>query len=135
MVWFNLVLWHIKFKCQTVLFDPYIGPRVKVDLGAMAVKRYFPFPKAPALLNHRIRLTCITKVPFHDPSGNIYIQTDGISIELPLGPTISEFYMSHIENEIFTQPKIYVRYVEDIFIVTQSYDEINKLKLEKKTPY
>ena len=50
----------------------------------------------------------------------------------PLSPTISEFYMSHIENKIFettiTKPKIYVRYVDNIFIATHSYDEINKLK-------
>ena len=59
-------------------------------------------------------------------------------MELPLGPTISEFYMSYIENKIFkttiTKPKIYVSYVDDIFIATHSYNEINKLEqtLEKK---
>ena len=46
--------------------------------------------------------------------------------------------MSHIESKIFktiiTKPKIYIRYVDDIFIATYSYDEISKLKqtLEKK---
>ena len=59
----------------------------------------------------------------------------------PLGPTISVFYISHIKNKIFktiiTKSKIYVRYVDDIFIATHSYDEINKLKqtLEKKNTY
>ena len=39
-----------------VLFNPYIGPyqvlphRDRVDLGAMAMKGYCEFPKAPALL-------------------------------------------------------------------------------------
>ena len=57
----------------------------------------------------------------------------------PLRPTISEFYMSHIKNKMFktitTNPKIFVFYVDDIFIATHSYDEINKLKqtLGKKT--
>ena len=36
----------------------------------------------------------------------------------PLGPTISKFYMSYIENKIFktiiTKPKIYVCYLDDI---------------------
>ena len=55
----------------------------------------------------------------------------------PLGPTISEFYMSHIENKIFktiiTKPKIYNHYIDKIFIATHSYSKINKLKqtLEK----
>ena len=57
-------------------------------------------------------------------------------MELPLGSTISEFYMSHIENKIFktiiTRPKIYVHYVDDIFITTYSYDKIKlKQTLEK----
>ena len=47
---------------------------------------------------------------------------------LPLGPIVSEIYMSHTENNIFktiiTKPKIYVCYVDDIFIATHSYDEI-----------
>ena len=48
----------------------------------------------------------------------------------PFGPTISEFYVSHIKNKIFktiTKPKIYVRY-ENIFITTHSYNEINSKK-------
>ena len=57
----------------------------------------------------------------------------------PLGPTIFEFYMSQIENTIFKttiiKSKIYLRYVDSIFIATYSYDEINKLKqtLEKNS--
>ena len=53
---------------------------------------------------------------------------DGIS---PFGPTVSEFYMSLNENKIFktiiTESKIYVLFVDDVFIATYSYDEINKL--------
>ena len=44
-----------EFKCQTVLFDPLIGPhqvlplRARVDLGAIAMKGYSAFSKAQAL--------------------------------------------------------------------------------------
>ena len=71
------------------------------------------------------------KVPFYDPSGNISIQIDGISMGSPLGPTILEFYMFHIENKIFktiTKPNLYICYGDNIFIATHSYNEI-KLKL------
>ena len=40
-----------QFKCQTVLFDPKIGPYlvlllwVRVDQGVMAMKEYSAFPK------------------------------------------------------------------------------------------
>ena len=54
-------------------------------------------------------------------------------MDSPFVPLSPEFYMSHIENKIFktmiTKPKIYVRYVDAIFIAAHSYDEINKLKL------
>ena len=45
-----------QFKYQTILFNLMIWPyqvlplRVRVDLGAMAMKGYSAFPKAPALL-------------------------------------------------------------------------------------
>ena len=45
-----------QFKCETVPFDSYLGAnqilplRLRVDRGAMAMKRYYAFPKAPALL-------------------------------------------------------------------------------------
>ena len=52
---------HTHFKCQTVLFDPYIGPyqvlplRVRVDLSAMA-KEYSTFPKAGVSLSDGLEL-------------------------------------------------------------------------------
>ena len=47
-------MWFVcaQFKCQTVLFDPLIGPYqvlpfwVWVDLGAIAMKVYFTVPRA-----------------------------------------------------------------------------------------
>ena len=86
----------------------------------------------------RLLLICTTKVPFYDPSGNIYlyIYIDGISMGSPSDPTISEFYMSRFESKIFKtiiKSKIYVRYVDNIFVTTHSYSEINRFKqtLEK----
>ena len=46
-----------QLKCQTVLFDSWIGPfqvlllQAKMDLGTMAMKGYAAFSKAPALLS------------------------------------------------------------------------------------
>ncbi len=43
-----------------VLFNPYIGPyqvlplQARVDMEAMAIKGYYTFPKAPALLEPQI---------------------------------------------------------------------------------
>ena len=53
---------HFSISMLLVLFNPYIGPyqvlplQARVDLGAMAMKGYSAFPKAPALLepHHQI---------------------------------------------------------------------------------
>ena len=53
---------HFSISMLLVLFNPLIGPyqvlplRARVDLGAMAMKGYSAFPKAPALLesHHQI---------------------------------------------------------------------------------
>ena len=53
---------HFSISMRLVLFNPKIGPyqvlplRARVDLGAMAMKGYSAFPKAPALLepHHQI---------------------------------------------------------------------------------
>ena len=53
---------YTQFECQTVVFDPFIGPYqllplwAKMDLRVMAMKRYSTFPEAPALLepHHQI---------------------------------------------------------------------------------
>ena len=52
---------------------------------------------------------------------------------------ISDYYKFHIESKIFKtikyEPNIYVHYVDGIFIITQTYNEINTLKqtLRKKS--
>ena len=52
---------------------------------------------------------------------------------------MSEFNIFYIKNKIFNsvikKPQIYVHYEDDIFIVTQCHNEINKLKqtLEKNS--
>ena len=47
-----------KFKSQTALFDPEMGPyqvlllRVRVDFGAMAMQEYCTFPKVSGMEPH-----------------------------------------------------------------------------------
>ena len=75
---------------------------------------------------------CTSKSPFTSPTGSIYQQVDGVAMGSPLGPTFANYYMGHLENKIFSnrelKPKIYVRYVDDIFLLVDRTDEINILK-------
>jgi hypothetical protein len=64
---------------------------------------------------------CTTSTPFKF-NDNTYIQTDGVSMGSPLGPTFADFYMAHLENKLLSQNRIsnpcfYVRYVDDILAI------------------
>ena len=56
------------------------------------------------------------------------IQRDGIAMGSVLGSIFSHFYISALENKVFNtinNPNIYLRYADDILLLTNSTDEIN----------
>ena len=92
---------------------------------------FLPPLKINANILRKLLLTCTTEVPFYDHLGNIYVQTDGVSMGSVLGPIFSNFYMSVLENRIFNsinKNPIYLRYVDDILILTNNINEINILQ-------
>ena len=78
-------------------------------------------------------LECCTKeAPFICPRGNKYKQIDGVAMGSPLGVLLANFFMGCVEEEAFTKiekPKIYCRYVDDIFIMASSDDEVERLRI------
>ena len=95
---------------------------------------YDPNQKPPPIdecVMKELLLTCTTETPFKHPNGNIYIQTDGVSMGSPLGPLFANFYMCHLESKVLTvdnKPMIYCRYVDDIFLMTKDPSFIFSLK-------
>ena len=57
-------------------------------------KPYLPPLKINPDILRKLLLTCTTEVPFHDDLGNIYVQTDGVS----MGSVLTRF------SVIFTCP-------------------------------
>jgi len=52
----------------------------------------------------------------------LYKQVDGVTMGSPLGPTLANFFLAHMEHEIMKsnllhQPKLYLRFIDDIFAV------------------
>ena len=52
----------------------------------------------------------------------LYKQIDGVIMGCPLGPTLANFFMAHMENQLLcndpeTSPKLYLRYIDDIFAI------------------
>ena len=72
----------------------------------------------------------------------LYQQIDGVSMGLPLGPTITNFFLAETETRLLQQqlnsaPKVYFRYVDDIFAIfnneADSMEFLNKLNSQHKT--
>ena len=79
-------------------------------------------------------LNCCTKRNFLF-NGKVYQQTDGVQMGSPLGPTFANWFLGHVEDNIFGQikaffPEFYVRYVDDVFAVFEKKGDVDKfLKL------
>ena len=55
-------------------------------------------------------------------NGKLYKQVDGVTMGSPLGPTLANIFLANIERDIFANdenyhPRLYCRYVDDIFTV------------------
>ena len=55
-------------------------------------------------------------------NNKLYKQIDGVAMGSPLGCTLANFFLGHLETVIFkqpssTHPKMYLRYVDDVFAV------------------
>ena len=52
----------------------------------------------------------------------LYKQIDGVTMGCPLGPTLANFFMAHMEeqllcNDLESSPKLYLRYIDAIFSI------------------
>ena len=62
-------------------------------------------------------------------NGNTYEQIDGISMGSPIAPLMADVCMNWILNEVSTfkpQPRVLFRYVDDLFCVFHSKDELEQ---------
>ena len=78
-------------------------------------------------------LACTTKCSFTDHEGNLYIQSESVSMGSPLGVTFANFYMCNIENNVMEnhphiKPIIYASYVDDCFVIARDRTAFAQLK-------
>lgn len=82
---------------------------------------------------------CTKEAPFQHIDGSLYRQVDGIAMGSPLGCIFANYYMCSLENDVIpnlkNQPACYARYVDDIFVVINSEDDLDSMKniLEEKS--
>ena len=62
-------------------------------------------------------------------NSSIYSQQDGIAMGSPLGPTLANIFMGYIELKVvpaFKNNLLYLRYVDDCFVVLKSEKTMDK---------
>lgn len=95
------------------------------------LKNTYKNPSIPKIVMEELLLICTTKCPFRDPSGNLVLQCNRLSMGSPLGPTFASFYMCNIENQackdLRIKPAVYCRDVDDCFL---AINNINKLQFQ-----
>ena len=91
-----------------------------------------PPPSIPKSVMKEMLTICTTEVPFRCPEGKLYVQQDGIAMGSPLGVLFAQAFMSAVEDLAFQDgdviPNLYCRYIDDIFVCSQSEERLDKLR-------
>ena len=91
----------------------------------------------PLLNQLPLKKEVFKKLMFCDTQGlfmhkdRLYKQIEGVTMGSPLGPTISNFFLGHLEEKIFDDksiclPKLYLRYIDDIFAISDNDNDCNE---------
>jgi hypothetical protein len=121
------------FDAESLFTNVPINETINIIIKQTYKNATLPPPKMPEKALRQLLKICTTEAPFKNINGDIYKQIDGVSMGSPLGPTFANFYMGYLENNVLLtyanlKPSIYVRYVDDIFILGKNYNTIVSLK-------
>ena len=90
-----------------------------------------PSSLSPELLRRMLKI-CTTEAPFRCPSGNLYLQIEGVAMGSPLGVLFANAYMCALEDKVLTsldhKPRLYKRYVDDICLQVEDAAALEALK-------
>ncbi|XP_066968161.1 uncharacterized protein [Macrobrachium rosenbergii] len=88
-----------------------------------------PLPVSERTLKSMLE-ACTEEAPFLSHKGDLFRQCDGIAMESPLGVLFANIYTDHVETTTFVshqKPRIYARYIDDVFITMKDKNEATKL--------
>jgi len=90
-------------------------------------------PTIPADILRQLLFICTTRTPFRSVNGELFVQREGVSMGSALGPTFADYYMCNLENSTFEnqpelKPDIYVRYVDDCFLLVNNEHILSQIK-------
>ena len=70
----------------------------------------------------------------------LYKQIDGVTLGCPLGQTLANFFMTHMEKQLLcndpeASPKLYLRYIDDIFAIFDNDQSCTKFMEKLNTQH
>ena len=124
----NIAERHLASMDITSLFTN-VPLRQTVDFICGYAKEYSMDLGLPNADLKRLILLCTENIAFNF-QGTCYKQIDGVAMGSPLGPILADIFVAHLEKKIETaihSVEFYRRYVDDIFVVTDSPERTETL--------
>ena len=120
----------VSLDVQSLFTNVPVHETTDIILNAVENHDTLPPPALPPAKLRELLTICTTETPFQF-NNQTYIQTNGVSMGSPLGPTYADFYMEHLENDLLLNannynPCLYLRYVDDIFAIFDSKNNIKE---------
>ena len=110
---------------------------IQIILNNVYRNSQIPPPKISENTLKQMLTICTTEAPFMHIDGTIYVQRDGLAMGGPLSCTMANFYMAHVENQVLEnsaiKPRIYCRFIDDIFVLVRDEDHLIILETEFKS--
>lgn len=122
----------VSLDVESLFTNVPVEQTIDIILAAVYNNDRIPPPTLTSDIMKELLILCTTKTPFQYKN-KTYIQSDGISMGSPLGPTFADFYMANLENRLLEEdrrsnPKFYKRYVDDILAIFKRKNHINLFK-------
>lgn len=111
----------VSYDVQSLFTNIPLEETIDLIIDA-AEQKLFPCPTHPTNLRKLLEL-CTKDVQFQF-DGELYRQTEGVSMGSPLGPILADIFLGHLENTSLKKDiqgcRFYKRYVDDIFLIVKS---------------
>src|SRR5438552_44995 len=125
--------WNSSFKIGSFdieNFFPSVPVRKAVDMVVKAImERNIVSIEHSDILKELLLGCCVDNIV--DFNGNLWKQIDGVAMGSPLSADLSNAFLSLMEEEHFKNEnslfKLYMRYVDDTFVITENEEQEQKL--------
>ena len=107
---------------------------IKIILDRVYRSEKDPLPIPEKILQDMLK-SCTMEAPFLSHRGELFRQVDGVAMGSPLGVLFANIYMATVEERVFNEhekPRLYCRYIDDIFITTRRAEEAETYRITQK---